>query len=213
MTNDFQKQQALAGLEQLATLVRAQSWRQDGTPSLPPTQSAVLRMLEGAAAPLRAAQIAERLGISAASLSDSLKALETKCWLLRTADPADKRASLLNVTDAGREIVARLNDPQQGMAALMNGLSEQDVGAFLRVTQLLVHEAQQKGLATGSRTCLGCRFFRPGEGNQPGKPHFCAFVQQPFGDPELRVDCAEQQPADEQYAEESLLRFRQLNSH
>ncbi len=212
MTTDFKKQQAVAGLEQLATLVRAQSWRQDGTPSLPPTQSAVLRMLDGAAVPLRATQIAERLGISAASLSDSLKALDAKGWLIRTADPADKRASLLEVTEAGREIVTRLNDPQQGIAALINGLNEQDVGALLRVTQLLVHEAQQKGLATGPRTCLGCRFFRPGEGNQPGKPHFCAFVQQPFGDSELRVDCAEQQPADEQYAGESVLRFRQMNS-
>ena len=69
-------------------------------------------------------------------------------------------------------------------------MSEQDVGALLRVTQLLVREAQQKGLATGLRTCLGCRFFHPGKGNQSGKPHFCTFVQQPFGDLELRVDCA-----------------------
>lgn len=212
MTTDLQRQQAAAGLEQLASLVRAQSWRQDGTPSLPLTQAAVLRMLAGAATPLRAAQVVERLGISAASLSDSLKALEAKGWLIRTADPTDKRASLLGVTDAGSEIVARLNDPQQGMAALMSSLDEQDIGALLRVTQLLVREAQQKGLATGSRTCLGCQFFRPGAGDQPGKPHFCALVQQPFGDSELRVDCAEQQPADQQYAEESVLRFRQMHS-
>ena len=41
----FQRRQATRGLEQLTHLVRAQSWRQDGTPSLPPTQAAVLRML------------------------------------------------------------------------------------------------------------------------------------------------------------------------
>lgn len=209
-TNDFQRQQAASGLDQLAALVRAQSWKQDGTPSLPPTQSAVLRMLDGAGATLRAGQVAERLGVSAASLSDSLKALEAQAWISRQPDPDDGRAVRLALTRKGRSVARRLNDPGRGLVGLMSGLGEQDLGALLRVTQLLVHEAQQQGLANGPRTCLGCRHFQANAGGEAGKPHFCGFIGKAFGDPELRVDCAEQSPAEPGAVQESVMRFRRM---
>lgn len=206
----FQRRQASRGLEQLASLVRAQSWRQDGTPSLPPTQAAVLRMLQGVQDGMRARQIAERLGISPASLSDSLKALEGKQWIRRTPDPDDARAARVRLTSAGSRMATQLQRPDQGMGPLVESLGEADLGALLRVTQLLVNEAQEQGLATGLRTCLGCAFFRPFASGRRDAPHVCAFLDKAFGDAELRADCAEQQPADDDQREGSVLRFRQL---
>ena len=214
MTNKaYQRQQAAAGLEQLATLARAQSWRTDGTPSLPPTQAAILRMLPQQAQGLRARHIAERLGISAASLSDSLRALESKQWIERLADPQDGRATLVRLTAPGRRLARKLNDPSQGIGALLEDLGEADLGALLRVTQLLVHQAQQQGLASGVRSCLGCRYFQPNASGQKDKPHICGFLQQAFGDPELRTDCAEQEPAGSPHLAASVLRFCQTHPH
>jgi len=204
-----QRRQAARGLEQLATLVRAQSWRQDGTPSLPPTQAAVLRMLQGVQDGWRARDIAERLGVSAASLSDSLKALEGKQWIRRTPDPDDARAARVRLTAAGSRLATRLQRPDRGMGPLVESLGEADLGALLRVTQLLVNEAQEQGLATGLRTCLGCEFFRPFASGRPDAPHVCAFLGTPFGDAELRMDCAEQRPADDGRRRASATRFRQ----
>lgn len=200
--------QAALGLEQLSLLVRAQSWRQDGTPALPPTQAAVLRMLERPGTHLRAGQIAERLGISAASLSDSLKALEARGWITRLPDPADRRIVRVQLTASGTQIAQQLHCPDQGMGRLVQSLSEADQGALLRVTQLLVHEAQQQGLATGLRTCLGCAFFRPFASGDAAKPHICAYLNAPFGDAELRMDCPEQQPQDDTPLRENAARFR-----
>lgn len=205
----FQRQQAALGLEQLAALVRAQAWRKDGSPSLPPTQGAVLRMLAGASDGLRAAQITERLGISAASLSDTLKTMEARRWIRRASDPGDRRAAIVTLTAAGSRTAARLQSPTQGIGMLLDALGEPDVGALLRITQLLVLEAQQQGLATGLRTCIGCRYFRPFASPDAEKPHLCAFVGQPFGDAELRVDCPEQDPADPTTLAQSAQRFRQ----
>lgn len=205
----FQRRQATRGLEQLAHLVRAQSWRQDGTPSLPPTQSAVLSMLEGTADGMRARQIAARLGVSPASLSESLKAMEGKRWIRRTPDPVDARAARVRLTAAGSRMAAQLQRSDRGMGPLVEALGEADLGALLRVAQLLVNEAQEQGLATGLRTCLGCEFFRPFASGRRDAPHVCAFVDKPFGDAELRVDCAEQRPADDDIRRGSVLRFRQ----
>lgn len=203
------RRQAALGLEQLATLVRAQSWRQDGTPALPPTQTAVLRMLRESGDDLRAGRIAERLGISAASLSDSLKALEARRWIRRTPDPADRRAVLVRLTASGARTADTLQRPDRGMGRLVESLGPADLGALLRVTQLLVHEAQRQGLATGLRTCLGCAFFRPFASGDAAAPHVCAYLGTPFGDAELRMDCAEQQPPEEAQLRQSALRFRQ----
>lgn len=201
--------QASLGLEQLAALVRAQSWRQDGTPSLPPTQASVLRMLQGLGEGLRARQIAERLGVSAPSLSDSLKALEAKQWIRRVPDPDDRRASFVRLTAAGSRMATQLHRPDQGMGTLVESLGDDDLGALLRVTQLLVHEAQQQGLATGMRTCMGCEFFRPFASGRQDTPHMCAFLGAPFGNAELRVDCAEQQPAEAERLLANAARFRE----
>jgi hypothetical protein len=95
------------------------------------------------------------------------------------------------------------------MGPLVEALGEADLGALLRVAQLLVNEAQEQGLATGLRTCLGCEFFRPFASGRRDAPHVCAFVDKPFGDAELRVDCAEQRPADDDIRRGSVLRFRQ----
>jgi DNA-binding MarR family transcriptional regulator len=210
-TTVAQRKQAAAGLEQLASLVRAQSWRHDDTPSLPPTQGAVLRILDGLPQGLRAKQLAERVGVSAPSLSDSLKALESKSWIVRIADPNDGRASIVRLTTDGGLIAKQMLSGSRGLGGLLRKLDSSDLGAFLRVTQLLVAEAQQQGLATGPRTCLGCRYFRPHASGDASKPHFCDFVQQAFGDPELRVDCAEREPADHHQAAASAKRFRQQN--
>jgi DNA-binding MarR family transcriptional regulator len=207
-TTSDQRRQAAAGLDQLASLVRAQSWRKD----LPPTQAALLRVLEGVPAGQRARQLAERLGISAASLSDSLKALETKGWIERLPDPADGRAAIIRLSAEGKTLALDLLGGDGGMSALLKRLGSEDLGALLRITQLLVSEAQQQGLASGPRTCLGCRFFQPYASGDRGRPHFCGFVQKPFGDPELRVDCADQEAGTKQQQAANARRFRQAAS-
>ena len=106
------------------------------------------------------------------------------------------------------EVLARLHadGPAQGR---IESLDETDLGALLRVTQLLVNEAQEQGLATGLRTCLGCEFFRPFASGERDAPHVCAFLGKAFGDAELRVDCPEQRPADDARRSGSVVRFRQ----
>lgn len=209
-TTPFQRQQVASGIEQLAALVRAQSRRQEGgIPALPPAHSAVLRMLEGARPGMRAKAIAARLGVTPASVSDTLATLETRGWIERRPDPDDGRAALVRLTRTGQRLAERLRSPLHGIGALLDGLEEPDLAALLRVTQLLVHEAQKRGLATGVRSCLGCRHFRPFATGRQDRPHFCAFIGQPFGDAGLRSDCPEQAPASDIQLAANAARFRQ----
>lgn len=189
----LQRLQLKAGLEKIADLVRAQSWREDGA-GLPPTQRAVLAALARNAQGLRAGELAANLGLSPASLSDTLRAVEARGWLRRTPDPADARASRLTLTPEGTALAARIDGPDSGLAQLVAALPGSDAAALLRAMQLLIREAQARGLLSGLRTCLGCRFFAPFASGEPDRPHVCHYVGAPFGDAGLRVDCAEREP-------------------
>lgn len=211
--SEYRRKQVAAGLEQLARLAHAQAWRGESGRRMPPVQASVLRLLAGAGQGLRAARLAERLGVTAASLSDTLKTMEAHGWVERQPDPADRRATLLRLSRKGRVQAALKLQPDRGMAGLLQALDDADLAALLRSTQLLIAEAQRQGLATGLRTCTGCRFFRPYASDDAGRPHLCGFTGQPFGDLDLRSDCAEHAPANPEDFIANQHRFRQRIPH
>jgi|SRR5688572_13009765 DNA-binding MarR family transcriptional regulator len=203
-----QLDQALVGIERLSALLRAQSWSEDGTPPLHPAQRSLLLALAGNAQGLRSGELATRLGVSAPSVSESLRTLEAKGWVRRRPDPDDGRAWRMSLTASGKRLAGRLQDPAAGLGPLLRALPERELGQFLRAIQLMMREAQQLGMASGLRTCLGCEFFRPYASSDPKQPHFCAYVGAPFGDAQLRVDCADQQPQSAEALALAVQRFR-----
>jgi DNA-binding MarR family transcriptional regulator len=208
----LQRIQLGIGLERLTGLVRNQAWRDSGGVSLHPAQRALLATLASEGGSMRPGELAARLGVSAASISDSIRAIEAKGWIVRAQDPDDARARRLSLTGAGAELIAGIQRADGGLAQLLRALTDQDAAALLRILQLLVHQAQAQGLASGMRTCLGCVYFRPyaNAANEAGQPHFCAFIGTPFGDAELRADCAEQTPQpDATVLAENVKRFRE----
>lgn len=58
--------------------------------------------------PIRQAALAERLGIEAMTLSGALDRLETKGFVERQPDPADRRAKLVTLTETGTTVVAQI---------------------------------------------------------------------------------------------------------
>jgi DNA-binding MarR family transcriptional regulator len=197
-TQSLQRIQLAIGLERLTGLVRNQAWRDGSDAHIHPAQRALLAALASDGESMRPSELAARLGVSAASISDSIRATEAKGWLERTADPDDARARRLSLTDAGARLIAGLQRNNSGLSQLLDALPERDSASMLRIVQLLIQRAQAMGLASGTRTCLGCAYFRPyaNADTDPQRPHFCAFVDAAFGDAELRTDCAEQQPQD-----------------
>jgi hypothetical protein len=54
---------------------------------------------------------------------------------------------------------------------------------------------QERGAIPVAKMCVTCRYFRPNVHPDPERPHHCAFVDAPFGDRSLRLDCPDQEPA------------------
>lgn len=86
----------------------------------------VLRRL--VAGPLSAGALAERLNTDPPYLSVTLKELESRGYVIRTEDLADRRRRVVELTDSGREMADRANTALNAPPAEFAKLSADELG-------------------------------------------------------------------------------------
>jgi len=187
---------ALVALSKVGIALRSEAWRDAGPRGLNPTQAQILVALTRAPGTmLRPKALAEQLAVSLPTVSDSLKALERKGLLARHADPSDGRAVVVTLTRDGRSQAGEIAEWPDIMLSAVDVLSDEEKGVLLRTLLKVIRELQERGRIAPARMCVTCDYFRPYAHEDPRRPHHCAFADAPFGDPSLRVDCADHEPA------------------
>ncbi|AUG78424.1 hypothetical protein CFP65_3635 [Kitasatospora sp. MMS16-BH015] len=190
------EEQLLIGLTRLGQAVRLSAWHNAGPVKLTPLQADILLFLAGDRRPRRQGEIVTALASTAPTVSDAVRTLTTKQLVERHRDPVDSRAVTLTLSPAGLAEADRLAVVPEPLREALSALPEQDVAAMLRGTTTMIRVLQQHRAIPVSRTCVTCRFYRPdAHPEDPAHPHHCAFVDAPFGDHALRLDCPDHQPA------------------
>jgi DNA-binding MarR family transcriptional regulator len=196
------------GLAKVGLALKQQAWAEAGGRGLTPTQGQVLALLRASPGGLRLGVLAAQLGVTAATTSDSVAALARKGLVAKAALAGDRRAVLVQLTPAGvREAAAAAAWPDFLLEAV-DELSPDEQAAFLRGLVTMIRTLQERGRIPVARMCVSCRFFRPYRHDHPTTPHHCAFVDAPFGDGELRLDCPDHLPAPAAQAERTWHAFR-----
>jgi DNA-binding MarR family transcriptional regulator len=114
-----------AGLERLVALIRWLS-----PPGLSLTTAATLSTLERSG-PCRLTALAASEGVTQPAMTQLVGRLEESGLAIRRADPADGRAVHVQITDAGRELVARRRAARaERLSALLGMLSQADQDAL-----------------------------------------------------------------------------------
>ena len=183
------------GLERLASLQRLEQWQASGPHGLNPTQFAILRLLKRRATGFRVKAIARELGLSQPTVTDSLLALERKGLIARHGDPKDKRALLVQPTEAGRSALAAMQGEMPRMETALADLSRKEQAALLHIIIKMIRSLLQDEAMPTQRMCVTCRHFRPQAAPGTAKPHYCEFVRAPFGSADLQVDCGDHDAA------------------
>jgi DNA-binding MarR family transcriptional regulator len=183
------------GLAKVGLALKQQAWAEAGGRGLTPTQGQVLALLRASPAGLRLGALAGQLGVTAATTSDSVAALHRKGLVAKLPMTGDGRAVLVRLTPAGiREAAAAAAWPDFLLEAV-DELSPGEQAAFLRGLVTMIRTLQERGRIPVARMCVSCRFFQPFRYPDPDRPHHCAFVDAPFGDGGLRLDCPDHAPA------------------
>ena len=174
-------------VERLGRLLRAG----DHATALNPAQAEALRYLARANRFSRTpASLADYLGSTRGTVSQTLLALEAKGLVERQANVRDGRSIHLAVTPAGMGFLSA--DPVRALAAAIEAAGAgaclaDDLEASLRAAV-----AERGGRAFGA--CHTCRHFRRDQ--RPGAfPHHCALLDEALSEADATLICAEQAAA------------------
>ena len=142
MQNDESKPD-LADLFLHASRMLRGRWRDSLIPQgITPHQSRVLTLLARVEdAGLRNSQLAERLHIAARSTTEVVDQLEAKKLVVRTPDPADRRATLIALSDTGRAQLGELAELRRSsMDGYFDKLGDEDRAELTRLLAILDRE-------------------------------------------------------------------------
>ncbi len=158
---------------------------------LKPTQWEALRYLARANRFSRSpTAVTAYLGVTKGTVSQTLNALERKGLIRKQADPGDRRNVTIEVTCAGRNVLAR--DPVEAILTSAARLSAAERRALSAALEKLLTEALRR---RGGRTfgvCRSCRFFQMRA--KGGAPHRCALLEVPLSGEDSERICVEQEP-------------------
>jgi len=102
-----------------------------------PAQARALRTISRHGT-MRLSALSDHLGIAARSGTEVVDGLEAKGLLLRRADPGDRRATLAELTDDGRRLLAAMRSARGSAAEqLFDRLSDTDRARLARILRKL----------------------------------------------------------------------------
>lgn len=183
-------------LAKLGLAQRHHAWRAAGARDLTPTQGQALALL----ARLREEEatvggVAEGLAVSAPCASDAVATLEAKGLVAKRRAERDRRVVRLSLTRRGRREAERAALWPDFLARAVETLEPGERAALLSALVKTIRALQETGEIPVSRMCVTCVHFRPRVHDDARRPHHCAFVDAPFGDDALRVECADHREA------------------
>jgi Mn-dependent DtxR family transcriptional regulator len=134
--------------------------------------------------------VARELGVGLPTVSEALSPLVAKGLVRKGRSSADGRSVMLALTAEGRAEAERLAGWPDFLLEGVAALSAEEQAVLLRAVVKLVRSLQEQGRIPVARMCPTCRFFRPNaHPDDPERPHHCAFVDAPFGERSIRIDC------------------------
>ena len=186
----------LVGLTRVGAAIRAHAWEASKALGLNPTQSQILAtILRAGSHGLGLSDLADELGVSLPTVSDSVAALERKSLVAKKAHPGDRRRLSVTLTRKGRSAAQTVSASSPELLTAIDMLTEAEQADLLHALVTVVGTLATNGQIAPARTCATCRFFAPDAHPGEALPHHCNFADVPFGDLNLRFDCLDHEPA------------------
>ena len=186
--SDHTESKVFHALEKLGELIRSLQWETAKAQQLSPLQLQVLLFLHGHGPQQRTvAYLADEFSVTRPTISDAIKSLMHKGYVVKEKNPADSRSTYLHLTVTGSKLIGQLNGYPHKLLEEIGALPTKKREALLSTLLHLLHSTQRSGLARASRMCFHCAHY---DGDHKGK-HYCQLFQKPLPEAALRIDCPE----------------------
>ena len=189
------ERKVVGALERLSQALRLLLWDAVNEHGLSPIQGQILIYIHDHREELcRVGHLAREFGVTPATVSDSVSALEAKALVRREPWSGDGRMVTLRLTEAGIVLVRALASWAELLRESVADFPIEEQERSLLFLMRLIEGLQRRGVITVARMCITCRFFRPDAHPEGYAPHHCALLDKPLAISTLRVDCPEHDP-------------------
>ncbi|MEP0823201.1 MAG: winged helix-turn-helix transcriptional regulator [Ignavibacterium sp.] len=178
------------GFERIAQVLKTLIWSESTESRLSPIQiQFLIQLFHSAKKDWTVSDLASYFQLTPATVSDAVTALEDKSLITRRQSKGDKRISHLLLTASGRRQALRLAGWMNAVQDVVSTLENSDKTLMLRSLVDIIAALQRNGLISVVQMCVTCKYFRPNAHPGTTKRHHCAYIDKPFGDTDLRLDC------------------------
>ncbi|BCA54553.1 Transcriptional regulator, MarR family [Nitrospira sp. KM1] len=201
-------EQLASGFEKLSLAMKSRSWRREGRAGLGPLQRQILSLLRSKQGQMaQVSVIANELVVRMPTASEAVATLERKRLVRRRRTARDGRVVTVELTARGLKACGATAEKPDHLVSAISMLEQAEQSMLLKTLVKVIRTLQERGEISVARMCVSCRFFQPHRYEDADQPHHCEYVNAPFGDPALRLDCREFEPAAREQARDAWLVF------
>ncbi|RFC32306.1 MAG: transcriptional regulator, MarR family [Candidatus Nitrotoga sp. SPKER] len=190
-----ESERIVSAITRIASVLRSGTWQFATTEGLNPTQVDILEALRSRQTGVRLSWIAQHLGVTAASASDSIASLTAKGLIKKGRDSEDGRAVALRLTKSGQDLAAKISNSVGFAHEAVSGLPSSTQDALFKSLLALIGRLQQSDRFPEIRACVTCKYFAVNRHSDSETPHHCMLVDAPLSVSLLRLDCPEHDQA------------------
>lgn len=181
----------LAAFERVQSSVRTRLWACGQQHRLTPLQAQVLVLLAEHTAANTVSEAAARCGVTKATMSACVQALERKDFIHRLPDAADNRRAKLALTPGGMAAARRMLSEMQIFADTLAGIGQPACDQLWENMVAVMRRLEHDGLVPRQGMCFSCAHFIGGEG---GRPDYCRLLEQSLAPADIQLDCPDHRP-------------------
>ncbi len=183
----------VAALDRIAQAFRVSLWELTKRYQLSPIQIQIMvYVLSHEYELITVSRLSQYFNLTPATISDAVKSLTNKSYMVRQVSDQDRRVAHLQLTPLGKATAEKLSTWSETVRAAIQQFDVEDCEPVFQFLLKLIHLLQDSGLVSPTRMCLTCRFFQiRAKSGQP--QYFCDLMKKPLRLRSLRIDCPEHQ--------------------
>jgi len=177
------------GLERITDIIKYSTWQICEPLKLSPIQVKILcYTLDNASTNIKISSLAEEFLVSRPTITDSIKALQRRGFILIDKDPTDKRCSFISLSAMGKLVAENVSQYNQSIFNAIQDLDKAQKESFFKNLIDIIHSLQSKGFIPAQKMCFSCKYY-----SLKGKHHYCSLLEQNLKIEELKINCPEHQ--------------------
>lgn len=177
----------VVSLERISEAFRTLLWRHSNETGLSPIQIQLLIFIQNHPENLcKISYLSKEFNLAKPTISDAVKTLIKKEFLIKIGDSTDNRSFGLKLTKNGVKLVEQLAQFTSPLESIIGQLTSNQQEDLLEGLSTIVYKLKREGIILNQRTCFGCRYYSNQDNSQ-----YCHLLKAPLKKSDIRLDCQE----------------------